>query len=164
MGPDFTELMDGSQARNDSVVSDLNMTGEGSVVGENNFISDLTIMRDVRVGEAKIIGANSSWGILFSSPVYSRVFAKDVTVPYDERGGFAGIFEVLGFDADCSEGKKFVFVANLTVAVNDDVRMELTSLAKSDICFNNTVGAYFGFGSDFCVGGDNSGGMNHADY
>ena len=95
MGSDFTELMDGSQARNDSVVSDLNMTGEGSVVGENNFISDLTIMRDVRVGEAKIIGANSSWGILFSSPVDSRVFAKDVAVSYDERGGFAGIFEIL---------------------------------------------------------------------
>lgn len=51
----LAELMDGSEAGDDSVVSDVNMASEGSVVGEDDVISDLAIVCDVSIGEAKII-------------------------------------------------------------------------------------------------------------
>ena len=55
MGSNLAKLMDGGEAGDDSVVSDLNVAGEGPVVVKNDVISDLAIVRDVRVGKAKII-------------------------------------------------------------------------------------------------------------
>lgn len=51
----LAELMDGSEAGNDSVVRDVNMASEGSVIGKDDVISDVAIVCDVSVGEAKII-------------------------------------------------------------------------------------------------------------
>ena len=51
----LAELMDGGEAGNDSIVRDVNMASEGSVVGKDDIISDLAIVCDVSVGEAKII-------------------------------------------------------------------------------------------------------------
>lgn len=55
MGADFAELMNSGEPRDDRVVSDLNVAGEGPIVGKDDFIPDLAIVRDVRVGETKII-------------------------------------------------------------------------------------------------------------
>lgn len=163
MGSDPAELVDGGEAGDDGVVGHLDMTGERAVVGKNDVVSDLAVVRDVRVREAKVIRTDAGRCGFFGAAMDGGVFSKNIAVTYDEGGGFAGILEVLRLDSDGREGEKFVFVADLAVAVNHDVGVELAAVPQADVGFDDAIGANFGVGAYLCVRRDDSGGMDHAD-
>ena len=49
VGADAAKLVNRGEARNDGVVIDHDMAGEGSVVGEDDVVADLAVVGDVRV-------------------------------------------------------------------------------------------------------------------
>lgn len=162
MGPDAAELVDASEAGDDDVVTDMDVAGEGPIVGEDDVIADLAVVRDVGIGKADVVGADAGGGIRVGAAVDGGVFPEDIPVTDDEGGGFAGVFEVLGFGADGGEGEEFVLPANGAMAVDDDVGVELAAVAEGDVGLDDAVGSDFDFGADFGVWGDDRGGVNHA--
>lgn len=48
-------------------------------------------MRDVGVGEAKVIGTNASGVAFRSTAMDGAVFAECIAISYNERGGFTRI-------------------------------------------------------------------------
>ena len=162
MSTDATELVDGGEAGDDGVIGDVDVAGEGPVVGKDDVVADLAIMRDVRIGKAKVVGSDTGGSVSMSAAVDGGVFAEDITVADDEGGGFAGIFEVLRFGADGGEGVEFVFAANRGVAVDDDVGVELAAVSEENVGLNHAVGADLYVCSNLGVGRNDRGGVNHA--
>jgi hypothetical protein len=163
VSPDPAELVDSGEARDDGVVVDPDMSGEGAIVGKNDMVSHLTVVGDVGVGEKKIVGTHAGRGIGVGPAVDGGVFPEDIAITHDEGGRFAGIFQVLGLDANGGEGKELVVIADLGLSVNDNMGVKLAAVAETDPVFDHAVRADFRFGAQGGPGGNDGGRMNHAD-
>ncbi len=152
VGADAAELVNGAESGDDGVVIDLDVSGEGAVVREDDVVTDLAVVGDVGVGKEEVVRAETGGRPVDGATVDGSVLAKDIAITGDERGGFAGVFEILGFGADGGEGKEFVVLSEFAVAMNDDVRMELASISEADVGLDDAVGADFDVVAEFGLG------------
>ncbi len=160
--PDAAELMDGGEARDDSVVLDGDMAGEAAVVREDIVIPHLAVMSDVGVAEEKIVRADAGGQFLVGAAVDGTVFAKSVVIAHFQCGWFANVFEILGFPSDDSEGKELVSFSESRGALDDYVGVEHAFVAQGDICTDGAIGADPNVFSEFGLRGNDGGGVNHS--
>ena len=132
MRPDAAELVCGGEAGNNGVVPDGAMAGEAAIVGKDDVVAELAIVRDVGVAEEKIVRADAGWQLLVGATVDRAVFAEHVVVADLQRRGLADVFQVLGFPADDREGEKLVAFPKNRVRLQDHVGMEHAVITKHD--------------------------------
>ena len=119
-------------------------------------------MRDVGVGEEVIAGTNYSGITIVGGTVDGDIFTKGVVVTDACVGGATGMFKVLRLEANAGEGVDCLGLAQLGVAVDDDVGMEGTTLAKRNILANDTVGSNVAAFGDSGTLFDDGGGVDLA--
>ena len=64
MFPDATELVHGGESGNDGVIIHSDVPGETAVVGKDDVIPQLAIVRDVRVAEEEVVRADARGQLL----------------------------------------------------------------------------------------------------
>lgn len=133
VGTKAAELVCGGEAGNDDVVLDDDMSGEADGIGKDDVIAELAIVGHVRITEQQVVGTDACRQILVGAAVNCGVFTKHIVVADFEIGGLADVFEVLGFSTDGSEGEKLISLADLRVALDDDVRVEHAFIAEFDL-------------------------------
>lgn len=151
---DSAELVNGGEAGNDGMIFDFDVAAESAVVGENDVIAHLAVVRDVRVAQEKIVRANARGRVGMGAAMDGRVFAEHVAVPDLEISRLAFVLEILGLAADRSEGEKLVVLSYAGGTVEDDVGVknaviaDLHSRADDAIRSDPDVRAEFRFGRD----------------
>ncbi len=100
--------MDRGQAAHDRVVADLDVPGQGSVVGKNDRVADRAIVADVAVGEKISAIADARFARAGRAAVHGDKFAERIFVADLEICRLALIFQILGLLADRAVGIKFV--------------------------------------------------------
>ena len=113
------------------------------------------------VEQAHDRAATGRAGVLAVGAVDGDAFAEDVVVADLKAGDAAFPFQVLGFETEGGEGKNFVAVAELGVAVNDHVRMQFALVAEGDVLADDAVGSDLAAVAEFGAGMNDGGGMNH---
>ena len=99
------------------------------------------IVRDVAVGQDVIVRADARDLAVAGRAVDGDVFAEGVVVA-DFRARDAALpFQVLRLQSDAGEGKNFILLAQLRVAVNDDVRMQFAFVAQRDVFADDAIRA-----------------------
>lgn len=158
---DADELMRAAETGDDDVVSDVDVAGEHGGVGQDVVVAELAIVGDVGVGEEEVVVPDGGGLAGAGGAVEGDVFAEDVVVADDQAGGFAGVFQVLAFDADGGEGEKFVPRSDGRAAVDDDVGVQLAIGSEGDSGFDDAKRADVAGGVDFGFRGDDGGGVDH---
>lgn len=130
--------MASGEAGENDVILDHAMAGEGSVVGKDDVVPEDTVVSHVGVGEKEVIVSDGGRSGFLGAPVDGDVFPENISITHDETGWFTGIFQILGFNPDGGERKKFVFCANCRMSVDHHVRVQLATCAESNICFDDT--------------------------
>lgn len=82
MFPDPAELMDRSKAGNDRVILNRHVPREAAVVGKNDVIAELAVMRDVGVTEKQIVRADAGGQFCMRAAMHRAVFAEHVVISY----------------------------------------------------------------------------------
>src|SRR5580692_7852887 len=118
------------------------------------------IMRDVAVCKDVVMRADTRHFAIAGGTVDGDVFAKSIMVADFRPRDAALPFQVLRFEADAGERKNFVYLPELCMAVNDDVRMEFTFRSERDVFADDAVGADFTSSADFCFFMNDSRTMN----
>jgi len=117
--------MDRAQSRDDGVVSDYDVAGDGRIVRENGLVTHLAFVGYVGVAEEEIVIANPSGSIRGGAPMDGGIFAKGVVIPDDELGPFAFVFEVLGLSPQGREGEGLAPFPDGGIALNNDVAAQV---------------------------------------
>src|SRR5579863_2919248 len=99
------------------------MTSQRSIVGKNHTISDLTVMRDMCVGQEITVVANDSYISNRGGPVHRDEFAETIVIPDFQVSRFAAILQVLGLLADRTECVEPIASPNLTRPTNRNVML-----------------------------------------
>lgn len=125
------------------------------MIAKNAFMGDVGVTKD------QIVGADASGSGFGGAAVDGDVFPENIVIADMQPGGFADVFEILGFPADRGEGKKFVVFANRAMTFDDDVGMQHAVIAECDIGTDHAVRADADIIADLGEWGNNGGGVNH---
>ena len=72
--------MDGNSAAQKHPVADRDITGQQRVIGDDNPVADLNIMRHVRSGHQKIVVPETGRAAVFCAAVYGAVLTNNIIV------------------------------------------------------------------------------------
>ena len=90
-----------------------------------------------------------------------NIFPEGVPVPDLNRGWVSAVLQVLATGPNAAEWIKFVVSSNPDGALDHEMGVEPGAVTDLDVVTNNAVRADLYLGSDFGLGGDNGGRMNH---
>ena len=97
---DTHKLVDGYHAAERGVAADVNMAGEGHIVGQDGTVADDTIVRHVGISHYEAVFTNNGTPTGGSADVEGAIFANDGIVANFEKGTFASVFQILGNRTD----------------------------------------------------------------
>ena len=121
MASDAAELVDRGESPDHGVVGDLDVSGQGAVVREDDAIADDAVVRDVRVGEEVPPAADDRFRAGQGAAVHRAEFAEGVAVADFEKGRLAFVFEVLRFLSDRRVSEKEIAAADFGRAHHRDM-------------------------------------------
>src|SRR5262249_58058066 len=82
-------LVDGAEPAENGVILNDDVTAQGCVVGHDDMVADLAVMRDVRPHhEQAVVADTSHHPATDRAGIHSHVFADPVIAPDNEFGGF----------------------------------------------------------------------------
>jgi hypothetical protein len=125
------------------------------VISDNAIVSNMTVAQNV------IVRSKPRHFPVASGAVDTDVFANRVIVANFRPGNTTHPFQVLGFKADADVRKKFVFLSNFGVAINDNMRMELALSSKRNVLADDAKRADFAARANLGFWMNNCGTMNH---
>src|SRR5690606_32807453 len=124
---DAAELVDAGEAAEDHLVADLDMPGQGRVVGEDAAVAHLAVVGDVHVGQQPVVVADAGdAATVAGAAVDGGEFADDVAVADHQFGVLALELLVLRVAADRGRAVDAVVAPDpgraLDAAVGTDAR------------------------------------------
>ena len=133
-------------AAQNRVIFHHDMSRQPGVTGHDDVIAENAVMRDVDVGEEKIVRADHGGIAVVGGAMNRDAFAKHIAVADLQPRDAAFPFQVLRLLAEGGERENFILLAELRVAVNDDVRMQLAIVAERDVFADDAIRADFAAG------------------
>src|SRR5262249_28379954 len=143
------------------MIFDHDMPGQRRAVGEDDAVTNPTIMGNMGLGHEQVIGPDfgevSAW---FSASVECSKFAKGVSVARQKAAPLATILEVVRGLSGGDEWKEDTTATELgraldhAMAGHSDTIMKDYVFAYNRIRANGTVTAYFSLWADDCCGVD----------
>lgn len=100
VGADSAKLVNCGKAPDDDMVADFDMSGNGSVIGEDHLVTHLAVVGDMAVGEKVATAADRGARPDCSAAIDGDKFPEGIVVTYLEICGFSGILEILSLLAD----------------------------------------------------------------
>ncbi len=100
MTADPAILVDGGQAADDRVVLDLDVAGDGAVVGKNHGVAHHAIVRDVAVRQEISSAADARAGVRRGPAMHGHEFAEGVAIADAQLRRLAAVFQILRLLAD----------------------------------------------------------------
>ncbi len=92
---DPTELVYRGDARNETVVSDFDISGGERAVGHNDVVADSAIVRYVRVCHHEAVVSYDSFGIRFSPDICGEALSEDVAIADLEIGNSSRLISMI---------------------------------------------------------------------
>jgi hypothetical protein len=154
--------MDSAQSGNDRVILHRDVAAQRGVVRHDDVTPELAVVRDMRVTQKQIVGANPGWDFRRRAAVNRAVFPKHVVIAHFEKSRLADVFEVLGLAPDDRKREKLVVVADLGGSFNNHMRMEHAVVSNFDMGTNQAVRTNPDVGPEFGERRDNGGWVDHA--
>src|SRR5687768_4923819 len=106
-------------------VGDLDMAGQRCGVGHDDLVSELAIVRDVSLSHKQIFVTYTGHATAARGAAMDRnEFANMILFPNLGAGRLATVFQVLWCKADGYERKDPRIVADLSIAIYNDMRFE----------------------------------------
>ena len=131
---DADKLVNAAAAAENGVIAYLAMAGEHDVIGEDNVVADLAVMRHMRVGEEGAFVADDCLQAAgLGAGVHGDALADQAVVADGEDGTLTVIFEILRLVADGGEGEDAAARANRRAPGDDSVRDQFDALAQSNL-------------------------------
>src|SRR5437762_7262840 len=87
------------------------MSGQCSIIGKDDFVSNGAIVPDVAVSQKISPTADLRFAIAGGAPIYGNEFAKSVFIANFQIGRLARVFQVLSLLTDRAVTVKFIFSA-----------------------------------------------------
>src|SRR5699024_9413772 len=93
---DLAELVHARIAGHDHPVADLDVPGQGRIIGKDGVVADDAVVRDVHVGQKPVVVADArDAATAFSAPVHRDEIPKHVVVADFQARRLTGVFLVL---------------------------------------------------------------------
>ena len=135
---DTAELVNARIRADIGAVVNLDVTGERRGVCHYNLVSQKAIVRDVRLRHQQISVADlGQTAAALRAAMNGDEFADVISIADFNACRFAAVFQILRRKSDGNERENFIVIADLRIAVNDDVRFEPVIFAQND--FSPTV-------------------------
>ncbi len=99
MFPDPAELMRRGEAGNNRMIANDAVPREASVIGKNDVITKLAVVRDVRIAEKQIVRADPSRQLLMGTAMYRAVFTEHIVIANLKGGWLTNVFQILSLAA-----------------------------------------------------------------
>lgn len=153
-GSNRDKLMDPAHASDDSLIFDLNVTGEGCATGDDDLVSDLAVVSNVDGGHQQVVVADAGLQSHAGGPVDGDHFTDDVAIANHGVGLLALELEILRNSADYGTGKDLAITADGGEGFNHGVGRNGSPIADLAMIPDDGIRA------DFDVFANLGGGMN----
>lgn len=133
--------MRGSETGNDRVIPNHAMPREAAVVGKNNVIAELAVVRDVGVAEKQIVRADPGGQLFMRTAMHRAVFTENVVIADFQRGRLPDVFQILGLPADKRVGEKLVVPSKLRRPLEHHMTVQHAFIAERDVSSDDAIRA-----------------------
>jgi hypothetical protein len=134
MVPDADELMNGSQAAQDGMVADRDVTALSRVVRENDIITDDAVMGDMgRHHKQAVIADSGHHAAAFGAGIHGDMFANTIVGTDNQFRRFIMILQILRGVAQGSEGIDYRSGTDTSSSVDGDMGNQFDVVPKFDI-------------------------------
>src|SRR5205085_572911 len=123
---------------------DLHMSGQCSIIGKDDFVSNGAIVPDVAVSQKISPTADLRFAIAGGAPIYGNEFAERVFIANFQIGRLARVFQVLRLLTDRAVTVKFIFSAGAHRPRQSHVMLQPAALPQHDVRADHAVRA------DYC--------------
>src|SRR5215469_10781055 len=138
---DAHELMNADHTRDVRAFAHGAMPRELGEIGHHDAVSDVTIVRDVHVGEQVAVRSDRRRRTGVGAAVDGHILADLVAIADADVGNLAAEFLVLRRAADDRERIDDVLFADRRVALHDDVCKQFRSVSDRDVLADQTIRA-----------------------
>ncbi len=92
-----------------------------ALLGEDGLVADKAVVRDMGIGEKKVLVADDGFFASAGAAMNGGKFAEGIALADLEMRGLAPVFQVLGLEPDGGVGEKFVAGTDFARAVESGV-------------------------------------------
>ena len=137
-GTNLDELMDSGHSADNSMGFHRYVACQPGEAGNDNIISQITVMSYMYIGLKHIVRANMGFLIFTGCAVDGAVFADTVGVTYDYGAVFSMIFQVLRFFPDYGMRENMIILSHAGMGTDNDMCVDAGTFtdftARSDYC------------------------------
>jgi hypothetical protein len=138
-----TELMNAAERPYCSKILDSDMSSESGGVYKDGFITDKTVMANMRVShEIIIIPDNSLPSGLDCPPVNSYEFSENISIPDLNQCVFPSISNVLRFCSDGRIWRKMAVFSYFSLAINEDIGIDSSIFVDTNFFPDKRIWSY----------------------
>lgn len=141
MFPDPAELMGRGESRDNRVIPDHAVPCQAAVVGKNDMITKLAVVRNVRIAEKQIVRADAGRQFFMRAAMHRAVFSENIVIPHLQGGWLTDVFQILSLTAHHCIWEKLVRSSKFCSSLQHHMAVEHAVIAKRDVSADDAVGA-----------------------
>lgn len=122
------------------IVSHADMSGQGSVVRKNGFITNLAVMCNMHIGHDPVVITQDGLALTLNRAATDRAeFTNRIAITYSESGPLTRIFLILWIITDRRKLIDVIAIADRCRTTDDDVTVYARTAADFDIITDDRV-------------------------
>ena len=162
MGANSTELVNRREAPDDRVIFNRDMPSQRRRIGEDDLVSNLTIMGHMGIGHEEVPMANHGLSATrYCSSIQGHKFPDDVVIAHQKKRLFSLVGKGLRRFPNGGKLEDLTLLAHLGSFPDDDMGANPGSWADRDSLLDEGIGANFNLVADVGLGIDDGSGMDH---
>ena len=162
MGANSTELVNRREASDDRVILNHDMASQRRRIGEDDLVSNLTIMGHMGIGHEEVSMANHGLSATrCCSSIQGHKFPDDVVIAHQKKRLFSLVGKGLRRFPNGGKLEDLTLLAHLGSFPDDDMGANPGSWADRDSLLDEGIGANFNLVADVGLGIDDGSGMDH---
>ena len=111
-GADVHKLMDAQHATDHGTVADHHMAGHSHPIGDHDPVTQFTVVAEMAVGHQQIAAAQARLLMACGGAVDGDALTDGVVIAEHHLGWIAGVFQILGLQADAGARKDAIAAAH----------------------------------------------------
>ena len=144
MSANLTELVDGGQPSDDGMVFYHDVSRQSGSVGEDDMVSEVTIMGNVSIGHEEAVMTDDRLSSPRRSPPVQRdILPDDILISQDEVGFFSSVGKGLRRLTHGGKLEDLAFLADLGSFSDEDMGSNPGARPDDGSLFDDRVGTHF---------------------
>ena len=152
--------MDAQDAADHSPIADHHMAGHRHPVGDHDPVTQFTVVTEMAVSHQQITVAQACLLMACGGAVDGDALTDGVVIAEHHLGGIAGVFQILGLQADAGARKDAIAAAHPHPTIEHHMGTDTAIGAELNLRANHRVGPHADPIGQLGLGIDHGGGMD----